>query len=214
MGHGMAGLQDKCAIVGVGEQEPPRIPGLDVAGVVASVGANVTNWHPGDHVMALVRGAYAAYSVAPSVLTFRPPVGMSTTDAASLPCVFFTAWYAFQMAELKQGETALMHAAGSGVGMAGIQSANALGARVLPSAGPDECVERGRQLGAEAGVNDSTKNVTAALLRLTDGRGVDMVLAPVGGALFDATLSALAHGGQVVTVGGHSGQRSQYEEQD
>ena len=95
MGHGMEGLQDKCAIVGVGEQEPPSIPGLDVAGVVASVGANVTNWHPGDHVMALVRGAYAAYSVAPSVLTFRPPVGMSTTDAASLPCVFFTAWYAF-----------------------------------------------------------------------------------------------------------------------
>jgi len=69
-------------------------------------------------------------------------------------------------------------------------------------------------LGAEAGVNDSTENVTAALLRLTDGRGVDRVLAPVGGALFDATLSALAHGGQVVTVGSHSGQRSQYEEQD
>jgi len=73
-------------------------------------------------------------------------------------------------------------------------------------------VERGRQLGAEVGVNDSTKNVTEALLRLTEGRGVDMVLAPVGGALFDATLSALAQGGQVVTVGGHSGQRSQYGE--
>ena len=69
-------------------------------------------------------------------------------------------------------------------------------------------------MGAEAGVNDSTENVTEALLRLTDGRGVDMVLDPVGGALFDTTLSALAHGGWVVTVGGHSGQRSQYEEQD
>ncbi|HZA23600.1 MAG TPA: alcohol dehydrogenase catalytic domain-containing protein, partial [Dehalococcoidia bacterium] len=86
--------------VSEGEQEPPRIPGLDVAGVVESVGANVTNWHPGDHVIALVRGAYAEYSVAPSILTFRPPVGMSTTDAASLPCVFLTAWYAFQMAGL------------------------------------------------------------------------------------------------------------------
>jgi NADPH2:quinone reductase len=129
---------------------------------------------------------------------------MSTTDAASLPRVFFTAWYAFQMAELKQGETALMHAAGSGVGMAGIQSAHALGARVFPSAGSDERVERGRQLGAEAGVNDSAENVTEALLRLTDGRGVDMVLDPVGGAFFDTTLSALAH----------SGQQSQYAEQD
>jgi hypothetical protein len=68
------------------------------------------------------------YAIAPSVLIFRPPVGMSTTDAASLPCVFFTAWYAFQLAELKRGDTALIHAAGSGVGMAGIQIAKALGA--------------------------------------------------------------------------------------
>ena len=200
--------------VSEGEQEPPRIPGLDVAGVVESVGADVTNWHPGDQVMALVRGAYAEYSVANSVLTFRPPEGMSTTDAASLPCVFFTAWYAFQMAGLKPGETALIHAAGSGVGMAGIQIANALGARVLTSAGSDERVERGRQLGAEAGVNYSTQDVTEALLRLTDGRGVDMVLDTLGGAIFDATLSALAQGGRVVTVGGHTGQRSEYEDQD
>jgi len=200
--------------VGEGEQEPPRIPGLDVAGVVESVGADVTNWRTGDQVMALVRGAYAEYSVANSVLTFRPPEGMSTTDAASLPCVFLTAWYAFQLAQLKPGETVLIHAAGSGVGMAGIQIANALGARVLTSAGSDERVERGRQLGAEAGVNYSTGNVTEALLRLTDGRGVDVVLDTVGGAIFDATLSALAQGGRVVTVGGHSGQRSQYEDQD
>jgi NADPH2:quinone reductase len=197
-----------------GDQEPPRIPGLDVAGVVASVGANVSNWHPGDQVMALVRGAYAEYAVAPAVLTFRPPAGMSTTDAASLPCVFLTAWYAFQMAGLKPGETALIHAAGSGVGMAGIQIAKALGARVFTSAGSDERVERGRQLGAEAGVNYATENVTEALLRLTDGRGVDMVLDTVGGVIFDATLGALAQGGRVVTVGSHSGQRSQYEEQE
>ena len=99
--------------VSEGEQEPPRIPGLDVAGVVTSVGSNVTNWNVGDNVMALVRGAYAEYSVAQSALTYSPPVGMSTTDTASLPCVFFTAWYGFQMAGLKQGETALIHAAGS-----------------------------------------------------------------------------------------------------
>ena len=200
--------------VSEGEQEPPRIPGLDVAGVVESVGADVTSWHPGDEVMALVRGAYAEYSVAQSVLTFSPPAGLSTADAASLPCVFFTAWYAFEMAGLKSGETALIHAAGSGVGMAGIQIAKALGARVLTSAGTDERVERGRQLGAEAGVNYSTQNVTEALLRLTDGRGVDMVLDGVGGAIFDATLSALAQGGRIVTVGGHSGERAQYEDQD
>jgi NADPH2:quinone reductase len=200
--------------VSQGEQEPPRIPGLDVAGVVEAVGAGVTSWHPGDQVLALVRGAYAEYSAANSVLTFQPPEGMSTTDAASLPCVFFTAWYAFQMAGLKSGETALIHSAGSGVGMAGIQIANALGARVLTSAGSDERLERGRLLGAEAGVNYTSQNVTETLLRLTDGRGVDMVLDTVGGAIFDATLRALAQGGRVVTVGGHTGQRSEYEDQE
>lgn len=197
-----------------GEQEPPRIPGLDVAGVVESVGPDVTNWRPGDQVMALVRSAYAEYSIADSVLTYRPPLGMSTTDAASLPCVFFTAWYAFQMAELKPGETALIHAAGSGVGMAGIQIAKSLGARVLTSAGSDERVERGRQLGAEAGINYSTESVTEALLGFTGGLGVDMVLDTVGGPIFDATLAALAPGGRVVTVGGHTGQRTQYEDED
>ncbi len=200
--------------VSQGEQEPPRIPGLDVAGVVEAVGAGVTSWHPGDQVLALVRGAYAEYSAANSVLTFQPPEGMSTTDATSLPCVFFTAWYAFQMAGLKSGETALIHSAGSGVGMAGIQIANALGARVLTSAGSDERLERGRLLGAEAGVNYTSQNVTETLLRLTDGRGVDMVLDTVGGAIFDATLRALAQGGRVVTVGGHTGQRSEYEDQE
>ena len=77
-----------------------------------------------------------------------------------------------------------------------------------------ERVERGRQLGAEAGVNYSTENVTEALLRLTDGRGIDVVLDTVGGVIFDATLGALAQGGRVVTVGGHSGPRSRYEEQE
>ena len=196
-----------------GEPEPPRIPGLDVAGVVESVGSGVTGWQTGEPVMALVRGAYAEFSAAQSVLAFRQPEGMSTPDAASLPCVFFTAWYAFEMAGLQPGETALVHSAGSGVGMAGIQIARNLGARVLTSAGSDERVERGRELGAEAGVNYSTQDVATELLRLTDGRGVDMVLDTVGGAIFDATLNALAPSGRVVTVGGHSGPRSEFEEQ-
>ena len=129
-----------------GQPEPPRIPGLDVAGVVEAVGAEVTGWQAGDSVTALVRGAYAEYAVTNAALAYRPPAGMSMTDAASLPCVFLTAWYAFQMADLAPGQTALIHAAGSGVGMAGIQLAKALGARVLTSAGSDERVARGASL--------------------------------------------------------------------
>ena len=197
-----------------GQPEPPRIPGLDVAGVVESVGADVSGWQPGDPVTALVRGAYAEYAVAGAALAYRPPAGMSMTDAASLPCVFLTAWYAFRMAGLMPGQTALIHAAGSGVGMAGIQLAKALGARVLTSAGSDERVARGCELGAEAGVNYSSQDVTEELLRLTGGRGVDMALDTVGGAIFDGTLRALAEGGHVVTVGGHTGQRTEYDEQE
>jgi NADPH:quinone reductase-like Zn-dependent oxidoreductase len=200
--------------VAEGQPEPPRVPGLDVAGVVEAVGPDVAGWQPGDPVMGLVRGAYAEYCVTPSVLAFPGPQGMSTNDVASLPCVFFTAYYAFQMAGLKAGDTALVHSAGSGVGMAGIQIAKAMGARVLTSAGSDQRVERGRELGAEAGVNYSTQDVTAELLRLTGGQGVDMVLDTVGGAIFDATLPALANGGRVVTVGGHSGERSEYQERE
>ena len=90
---------------------------------------------------------------------------------------------------------------------AGIQLAKALGARVLTSAGSDERVARGCELGAEAGVNYSSQDVTEELLRLTGGRGVDMALDTVGGSIFDGTLRALAEGGHVVTVGGHTGQR-------
>ena len=197
-----------------GETEPPRIPGLDVAGVIEEVGSGVTGWNVGDPVTALVRGAYAEYSVATAALAYRIPTGMSMTDASSLPCVFLTAWYAFQMAGLAPGQTALIHAAGSGVGMAGIQLAKALGARVLTSAGSDERVARGCELGADAGVNYSTQDVAEELLRLTDGRGVDMALDTVGGAIFDGTLKALAEGGRVVTVGGHTGPRTEYEEQE
>lgn len=196
-----------------GQPEPPATLGLDVAGTIDAVGSDVRGWRPGDLVTALVRGAYAEYVPSQAVTAYHPPRGMSITDAASLPCVFLTAWYGLtKVAGMKRGETVLIHAAGSGVGMAGIQIAKALGARVLTSAGSDERVAPGRQLGAEAGINYSKQDVTAELLRLTNGRGVDVVLDSVGGAVFDATLKALAEGGRVVNVGSPAGQRATVDE--
>lgn len=195
-----------------GQPEPPATPGLDVAGAVEAVGIDVRGWRPGDPVTALVRGAYAEYVLTRAVTAYRPPSGMSIVEAASLPCVFLTAWYALtKMAGLKPGETALIHAAGSGVGMAGIQIARALGARVLTSAGSDARVARGRQLGAEAGVNYSTQDVAAELHHLTGGRGVDVVLDSVGGPIFDASLGSLAQRGRIVTIGAPAGQRASYD---
>ena len=193
----------------------PFVPGLDVAGTIEAVGPEVVDWQAGEPVMALVgRGAYAEFALARPALAHRPPQGMSLRDAASVPCVFLTAWYGLiALGRLQPGETVLVHAAGSGVGTAGIQIAKAYGARVLTSAGSDAKLARGRELGAEAGVNYTTQDVTAELLRLTDGRGVDVVLDSVGGPVFDATLQALAPGGRVVTPGSPAGTRSPLDEQ-
>ncbi len=196
-----------------GQPEPPTTPGLDVAGVVEAVGPDVRGWRIGETVTALARGTYAEYVATRAVTAFRVPRRMSMADVASLPCVFLTAYYALtKQMGVKRGDVVLIHAAGSGVGMAGIQIARLLGAQVLTSAGSDGRVARGLKLGAIGGVNYSSQDVTAELLRLTQGRGVDCVLDSVGGPVFDATLKALAPGGRVVTVGGPAGARSPYEE--
>ena len=172
---------------GRGEANEPFIPGLDVGGTIEEVGSDVTGWKEGDPVIALVRGAYAEFVPVSAVVAYRPPEGMSIQDAATIPCVFLTAWYALtKLARMQPGETVLIHAADSGVGTAAIQIARAWGAHVLTSAGSDSKVARGLELGAEAGVNYSNQDVAAELQRLTQGRGVDVVLDSVGGAMFDA----------------------------
>jgi len=192
----------------------PTTPGLDTAGTVEAVGSEVTTWKRGDRVMALVRGGYAEFVPARAHMACRVPEGMSFQDAASIPCVFLTAWYALtKYGQMRRGETVLIHAAGSGVGIAGIQIARALGARVLTSAGSDAKVAKGVELGAEAGVNYTNQDVAKELQRLTNGRGVDVVVDSVGGAVFDATLRALAPGGRVTTVGTPAGARSEVDQQ-
>ena len=191
----------------------PYIPGLDVGGTIEAVGSEVSGWNEGDPVIALARSAYAEFVPSRAVLAYRLPEGMSMVDGASIPCVFLTAWYGIRkLGRMQAGETVLVHAAGSGVGTAAIQIARASGARVLTTAGSDAKVARGLELGAEGGINYSTQDVTAELQRLTDGRGVDVVLDSVGGAVFDATMKALAEGGRVVNVGAPAGPRSEQDQ--
>ena len=191
----------------------PYIPGLDVGGTIEAVGSEVSGWNEGDPVIALARSTYAEFVPSRAVLAYRLPEGMSMVDGASIPCVFLTAWYGIRkLGRMQPGETVLVHAAGSGVGTAAIQIARASGARVLTTAGSDAKVARGLELGAEGGINYSTQNVTAELQRLTDGRGVDVVLDSVGGAVFDATMKALAEGGRVVNVGAPAGPRSEQDQ--
>ena len=201
--------------VGGGGTGGPFIPGLDVGGIIEAVGSEVTGWSVGDPVIALARSGYAEYVPARAVLAYRPPAGMSIVDAASIPCAVLTAWYGLKkLGSMQPGETVVVHAAGSGVGTAGIQIAKASGARVIATAGSDAKVAMGVELGAEAGINYSTQDVTAELQRLTDGRGVDVVLDSVGGAVFDATMKVLAEGGRVVNVGSPAGRRSEQDQRD
>lgn len=199
--------------VGGGSTGGPFIPGLDVGGTIEAVGSEVKGWSVGDPVIALARSAYAEFVPSRAVLAYRLPEGMSIVDAASIPCVFLTAWYGLKkLGRMQPGETVVVHAAGSGVGTAGIQIARASGARVLTTAGSDAKVAMGVDLGAEAGINYSTQDVTAELQRLTGDRGVDVVLDSVGGAVFDATMKVLAEGGRVVNVGAPSGARSEQDQ--
>lgn len=199
--------------VGGGGTGGPFIPGLDAGGTIEAVGSEVRGWSVGDPVIALARSAYAEFVPSRAVLAYRLPEGMSIVDAASIPCVFLTAWYGLKkLGRMQPGETVVVHAAGSGVGTAGIQIARASGARVLTTAGSDAKVAMGVDLGAEAGINYSTQDVTAELQRLAGDRGVDVVLDSVGGAVFDATMKALAEGGRVVNVGAPSGPRSDQDQ--
>ena len=111
-----------------GGRQEPYTPGLDVGGVIEEIGSDVTGWSAGDPVIALVRGAYAEFSIAPAVMAYQPPAGMAMHEAASIPCVFLTAWYGLtNIGKMQPGETVLVHAAGSGVGTAAIQIAKDVG---------------------------------------------------------------------------------------
>jgi NADPH:quinone reductase-like Zn-dependent oxidoreductase len=128
-------------------------------------------------------------------------------DAAAIQTTFSTVWHGLvTRAGLQEGQWVLVNAAGSGVGVAGIQVARMLGGRVIASAGSDEKLERARQLGAEAVVNYAAEDLAARARELTGGQGVDVVMECVGGDVLRASLQSLAKDGKVVTVGGHAGE--------
>jgi NADPH:quinone reductase-like Zn-dependent oxidoreductase len=173
--------------------EPPVIPGLEAAGVVAALGAGVEGLQVGQAVLALARHTYAELAVAPAWAVIPSPPGVSAEEAAAIPVAFTTAWHALvTCASLQPGEIVLVHAAGSGVGSAAIQVARALGGRVIATAGQDWKLERARELGAETTVNYSTQDVAAAVAEATGNAGVQVVLEGVGKATFSASLKSLA----------------------
>ena len=190
---------------------PADIPGLEFAGEVAEP-SHSQGWQAGTRVFGITAGgAQAQYvSVPPDHLT-RIPDNISFVAAAAVPEVFITAHDAlFTRAGLRSGETVLVHAAGSGVGLAAIQLAHANGARVFGTSRTAEKLERAKPYGLSdaIAVGDDLQKMVAAVREWTDGAGVDVVLDLVGAKYLEANLSALAPKGRMIFVGTTSGSKA------
>jgi len=189
-----------------GRYAPPPgvtdIPGLEVAGEVAALGAGVTDWKLGDALCALVAGGgYAEYVAAPTPQCLPIPGKLGMVEAAALPETFFTVWSnIYDRAHLKPGETLLVHGGSSGIGTTAIQLAAKRGSRVIATAGSTEKCRVCEELGAERAVNYRDEDFVVAAKEFTDGRGVDVVLDMVGGDYIPRNIKAMAVDGRHVSI--------------
>ena len=188
---------------------PPRpfSPGKDAAGIVRAVGRNATHCKPGDRVaVQLEYGAYAEQVAAKDVVCHVMPDAMSFEEAAAMGLVYQTAHFALIERGLYQrGETVLVNGAAGGVGIAAVQIAKGLGATVLAGVNNEEHARIARDNGADHVIDlarpDLRESLRAQVHELTGGRGADVVLDPLGGAVFEASLRALAWRGRMVVIG-------------
>ncbi|GAA5085592.1 NAD(P)H-quinone oxidoreductase [Microbacterium yannicii] len=189
---------------------PPNAPpglGLEVAGIITAVGGEVTSWRLGDQVCALVAGGgYATEAIAPAAQVMPIPTGLTMIEAAALPEVACTVYSNLAMiAGLTAGQSVLIHGAGGGIGSFAIQWADAIGARVITTAGSGAKTQAARDLGAMEAVNYRTDDFVAATLDATDGRGVDAILDIVGTTYLRRNMECLADDGHLVIIGGSVG---------
>ena len=181
----------------------PHIVGYQAAGTVVEAGADVSGLAVGDRVVTVgVDGSHAELRAVPEILCWQIPDGLATDVAACVPVPFGTADDClFEFGHLQAGETALVHAGAGGVGIAAIQMAKRAGARVFATASSDDRLERLRELGLDEGINYRTHDFVAEARRLTDGRGIDVVVDSVGGLTLQGSINVLAYRGRCVTVG-------------
>ena len=181
----------------------PHIVGYQCAGTVLAIGDQVTKFHEGDRVVTVgANGSHAELRVAQERFCWAIPTDLSTEESACVPVAFGTADDAlFEFGRPQPGETALVHAGAGGVGIAAIQLAKRAGARVLATASRDEKLERLRELGLDEGINYRASDFVAEVRRLTDGRGADVILEPIGGENLQNSLRCLAYRGRCVSFG-------------
>jgi NADPH2:quinone reductase len=186
----------------------PFTPGAEVSGVVDAVGSEVTTVRPGDRVMAMTSnfGGFAEYSIADAYRAFELPEGMNWREAAAMPIVYHTSWFALnKRANLQRGETMLVHAGASGVGMSAIQIGKAMGARVIATAGDDKKRRFASAQGADHVVDYTDPSWVNRVKELTERRGADVIYDPVGGDVFDLSTKCIAPEGRLLVIGFASG---------
>jgi putative PIG3 family NAD(P)H quinone oxidoreductase len=183
------------------------ILGLEMAGVVTAVGANVAGWQVGDRVCALLPGGgYAEQVAVPAQMALRLPETWSFVAGTAVPEVWYTAFVnLFLEGDLKAGETVLIHAGASGVGTACIQLTQISGATAFVTAGNEEKLRRCRELGAKLAINYKAEDFLEKVLAATNGEGVDLIIDPVGGAYLARNVKALRPFGRLVNIGLLSG---------
>jgi len=190
------------------------IPGLEVAGTIESgddLAMQEAGFKRGDRVCALVAGGgYAQWCVAPVAQCLPVPRGLTDTEAASLPETYFTVWSnVFDRGRLAAGEALLVQGGSSGIGVVAVQLAKAMGATVLATAGSQEKCDAVRALGADHAINYRSQDFEAEVARLTDGRGVDVILDMVAGPYVARELNCLAEDGRLVIIAVQGGLQAQ-----
>ena len=208
---GAAGVNRADVLQAAGYYPPPpgasEIIGMEVAGVVAEVGDDVTGWSSGQPVCALLAGGgYAEYTAVPTGQVMPIPDGVDLHDAAGLPEVACTVWSNLVLnAHLSSGELVLLHGGASGVGSHAIQIARALGARVAVTAGSAEKLQFCRDLGADITISYRDEDFVARLREETAGAGADVILDIIGAKYLDRNIDALATDGRLVVIGMQGG---------
>ena len=187
------------------------LPGLEVAGTIAAVGAGVTGLRVGDEVCALVSGGgYAQYCVAPAAQCLPLPRGVGLDVAAAIPETYFTVYSnVWDRARLAPGESLLVQGGSSGIGTTAIQLARAFGHRVFATAGSAEKCAACERLGAERAINYRTEDFVAVVRECTGRRGVDVILDMVGGDYIPREVETLADDGRLVLIAFLGGAKAQ-----
>ena len=190
-----------------------NIMGLEMAGTITAVGADVTGWQVGDRVCALLSGGgYAEQINVPAAMLMPIPNGWSFEQAAALPEVFFTAYLnLFMEGQLKSGETVLIHGGASGVGTAGIQLAHQTGCTVIITAGNDDKTAACRELGADLAINYKQEDFVERIRAYTKGQGVDLILDMVGADYFERNIDLLKPYGRLVFISTLSGTKTELD---